>query len=46
MPNGLRDRLAALRLHPRMAMYEVVEEAVSFWEECGGWFPYVKAPVD
>jgi len=46
MPTVLRDRIASHRLHPRMAMYEVVEEAVDFWEHSGGWLPYLKAPVD
>ena len=46
MPNVLRDGLLGLRLHPRMAMYEVVEEALDFWEERGGWLPHAKAPVD
>lgn len=46
MPNVLRDRLAGLRLHPRMALYEVVEEALDFWQDAGGWAPLEKAPVD
>jgi hypothetical protein len=46
MPNVLRDRLAGHRLHPRMALHEVIEEALDFWEECGGWSPYLRAPVD
>lgn len=46
MPNVLRDRLARLRLHHRMPLYEVIEEAVEYWEACGGWLPHVAAPVD
>ncbi len=46
LPNVLRDRLASHRLHPRMALYEVIEEALVFWEESGGWAPFVAAPVD
>lgn len=46
LPLLLRDRLAALRWHPRMAMHEVIEEALDFWEDRGGWAPLVKAPVD
>jgi hypothetical protein len=46
VPNVLRDRLARHRLHPRMALYEVIEEAVGFWEESGAWAPHVPAPVD
>lgn len=45
VPNVLRDRLASHRLHPRMPMYEIIEEALLFWEESGGWTPYMKAPV-
>jgi len=29
-----------------MPYYEIVEEALLFWEECGGWTPYTKAPVE
>ncbi len=46
LPNALRDRIASHRLHPRMAMHEIIEEALSFWEESGGWAPFVRAPVD
>ena len=46
VPNVLRDRLASHRLHPRQPMYEIIEEALDFWEHSGGWRPYVKAPVD
>lgn len=46
MPNVLRDRIARLRLHPRMALYEVIEEALEYWETAGGWLPHVPAPVD
>ena len=46
MPNVLRDKIASHRLHPRMPLYEVIEEAVMFWEECGGWTPFTRAPVD
>ena len=46
LPNVLRDRIARHRLHPRMAMYEIVEEALSVWEEAGGWAPAERAPVD
>lgn len=45
VPNVLRDRIASHRLHPRMAMHEVIEEALLFWEESGGWTPFEKAPV-
>jgi hypothetical protein len=37
VPVVLRDRLARLRLHPRQAYFEVIEEALEFWEEAGGW---------
>lgn len=46
MPNVLRDRLRRHLLHPRMAMHEVIEEALEFWEEAAGWTPHVRAPVD
>lgn len=46
MPNVLRDRIARHRLHPRMPFYEVVEEAIDFWESRGGWAGFRKAPVD
>ncbi len=46
MPNVLRDRLAHHRLHPRMALYEIIEEALLFWEDAGGWQPFLRAPVD
>ena len=46
VPTVFRDRLAKLRLHPRQPYYEILEEAVSFWLEKGGWWPYVPAPVD
>ncbi|HUR61464.1 MAG TPA: hypothetical protein VM286_03765 [Candidatus Thermoplasmatota archaeon] len=46
VPNVLRDRLREHRLHPRQPLYEIVEEALSFWEEAGGWLPHTKAPVD
>lgn len=46
MPNVLRDRIKASRLHPRMALYEVIEEAIDYWEYSGGWTPYPPAPVD
>ena len=35
VPGVLRDLLADLRLHPRQPYYEVIEEAVLFWLECG-----------
>lgn len=37
VPVVLRDRIARHRLHGRQAYYEVVEEALSWWEDCGGW---------
>ncbi len=46
MPNVLRDRLAELRLHPRQPMYEIIEAALDYWEEMGGWAPVMPAPVD
>ena len=46
LPLVLRDRLASHRLHPRMALYEVVEEALLCWESMGGWAPFKAAPVD
>jgi hypothetical protein len=46
MPNVLRDRIAFHRLHHRMALHEVIEEAVDYWESCGAWTPFTKAPVD
>lgn len=45
VPTVLRDRLAALRLHPRQPYYEVLEDALAFWEEHGGWAPHLPAPV-
>ena len=33
MPVVLRDRLAALRVHPRQAFYEVVEDALDWFED-------------
>lgn len=46
VPNILRDRLATHRLHPRMPYYEIIEEALLFWEARGGWTPFVAAPID
>jgi hypothetical protein len=46
LPNVLRDRIAGHRLHPRQPYYEVIEEALAWWEECGGWTPHMRAPVD
>lgn len=46
VPNVLRDRIRAHRLHPRQAYHEIIEEAISFWEESGAWSPYTAAPVD
>jgi len=46
VPVVLRDRIAAHRLHPRQAYYEIIEEAIGWWEESGGWLPCVKAPLD
>lgn len=37
VPIVLRDRLAAHRIHPRQAYHEVIEEALAFWEDSGGW---------
>ncbi|MCA1819774.1 MAG: hypothetical protein LC620_06980 [Halobacteriales archaeon] len=44
LPTVLRDRIASHRLHGRQAYYEVVEEALGFWEERGGWG--IRPPVD
>jgi len=46
IPVVLRDRLASFRLHPRMAMHQVIEEALDFWEDRGAWEPFLKALVD
>lgn len=37
LPIVLRDRLAAQRLHPRQAYYEVIEAALDVWDDLGGW---------
>lgn len=39
IPIVLRDLLAENRLHARQPYYEVIEEAVLWWIECGAWFP-------
>lgn len=46
VPNVLRDRIRGHRLHPRQPFYEIIEEALLWWEESGGWAPHVKAPID
>ena len=46
VPVVLRDAIARHRLHPRMALHEVIEEALQWWEESGGWKPIPRAPVD
>lgn len=33
VPVVLRDRLAAMRVHPRQAYYEVVEEALDVFDD-------------
>jgi hypothetical protein len=33
VPVVLRDRLARHRIHPRQAYYEVIEDALDFWED-------------
>jgi hypothetical protein len=33
VPIVLRDRLAAWRIHPRQAYFEVIEEALDVWED-------------
>jgi hypothetical protein len=45
IPVVLRDALARHRLHPRMALHEVIEEALHAWEESGAWTPHTVAPV-
>jgi hypothetical protein len=37
LPVVLRDLIAENRLHARQPYYEVVEEAVLYWLEQGGW---------
>lgn len=37
IPFVLRDRLATGRLPPRQAYYEVIEAALDFWDDAGGW---------
>jgi hypothetical protein len=37
VPIVLRDLIARERLHARQAYHEVIEEAVLFWLEQGGW---------
>lgn len=37
MPIPLRDLIARQRLHPRQALHEIVEEAILFWQDHGGW---------
>ena len=48
VPVVLRDLLALQRLQERQPYYEIVEEALSFWLEAGGWgpgwFPLVDVP--
>jgi hypothetical protein len=46
LPVVLRDRLARHRLHPRMALHEVIEEALDHWESSGAWMPFAAAPMD
>ena len=45
IPLVLHDAIARHRLHPRMALHEVIEEALQWWEESGAWTPHVAAPV-
>jgi hypothetical protein len=33
LPIPLRDRLADMRIHPRQAMYEIIENALDFWDD-------------
>lgn len=33
VPTILRDRLAAMRIHPRQALYELVEDALDVWDD-------------
>ena len=39
VPVVLRDLLARHRLHPRQAYHEVIEAAVDYWLDNGGWGP-------
>lgn len=46
IPLVLRDLIAENRLHPRQPYYEVIEDALLFWLDHGGWhdaeIPYVE----
>jgi hypothetical protein len=46
IPLVLRDAIARHRLHPRMALHEVIEETLQWWEASGAWTPATRAPVD
>ena len=38
-PVVVHARLVQARLHHRQALWEVVESALDYWEEAGGWDP-------
>ena len=46
VPIVLRDLIAANRLHARQPYYEVMEEALLFWLERGGWSPTLEQFTD
>jgi hypothetical protein len=46
LPVVLRDLLRTQKLHREQAYYEVIEEALLFWMDHGGWRPLEVAPVD
>lgn len=37
IPVVLRDRLRFLKAHPHQAYYELLENAIDYWEDMGGW---------
>jgi hypothetical protein len=39
IPVVLRDLIAENRLHARQPYYEIIEEAILYWLDCGGWMP-------